>query len=333
MNLSSNSLENVDSSDVFEGLRRLKVLKLSRNNLHECNKPLEESSSPFSKLIELTHLDLSENNFTTLHENIFVGLRNLAMLDLRWNKIKMTRENFPPDEFKPINSLKELRLGGNFDVTKGRHDCFDADDDFYADAGADSDDDDDDDDEDIETNPNNDYVDASDFTDNDNDKYAENEEEEDDDDNAEADSDTEYRYDDEEADENAMAAYPDKALRVLTSLETLTMNGLINISLPEELGSMLSLRNLSLSGMRRAGFCNLGVVNDSTFQHAPPMLKMLNISGCNITKLTNTSLLPFKKTLKVLDLSANQRLGFHMLGEALYSFRGKNRKHAQSAWR
>ena len=61
----------------------------------------------------LVYLKLSHNELRRLPEEAFIGLENLAVLDLSNNNLGYSNVSIPPDIFKPLRNLKILNLGFN----------------------------------------------------------------------------------------------------------------------------------------------------------------------------------------------------------------------------
>ena len=85
------------------------TLLLNNNDISELQHNV------LSNLKELIHLDLSTNKLqsNTLAPDAFSALGSLQHLDLRYNYLCMTNECFPPGLYRPLNSLKVLKLTGN----------------------------------------------------------------------------------------------------------------------------------------------------------------------------------------------------------------------------
>ena len=99
--------------------------------------------------------------------------------------------------------------------------------------------------------------------------------------------------------------YPDKALRELTGLETLTLNGLPDVPLGPGFAKMTSLNTLQLSGEH----CHLGAVSGKTFASLQnTTVSHLSLRACNITKLSEDAFVPFSM-LTSLNLACNSRVG------------------------
>ena len=99
--------------------------------------------------------------------------------------------------------------------------------------------------------------------------------------------------------------YPDKALRELTGLKTLTFNGLPNVPLGPGFAKMTSLKTLQLSGEH----CHLGAVSGKTFASLQnTSVSHLSLRACNITKLYEDAFVPLSK-LTSLNLACNSRIG------------------------
>ena len=85
------------------------TLLLNNNDISELQHNV------LSNLKELIHLDLSTNKLqsNTLAPDAFSALGSLQHLDLRYNYLCMSNECFPPGLYRPLNSLKVLKLTGN----------------------------------------------------------------------------------------------------------------------------------------------------------------------------------------------------------------------------
>ena len=102
LNLSSNSIERADYSNIFAYNKNLRKLDIS------CISSKSLSKQSFNGL-NLTELHLRYCKITDLDEELFNGLVNLTVLDLCHNKIM----SLPDDIFKNLTNLKYLDLSSN----------------------------------------------------------------------------------------------------------------------------------------------------------------------------------------------------------------------------
>ncbi|KAL8601474.1 hypothetical protein ACOMHN_000416 [Nucella lapillus] len=114
--------------------------------------------------------------------------------------------------------------------------------------------------------------------------------------------------------------YPDQALSKLTSLRSLSIDGLPHVDLGPGFHNMTSLTKLSISGLN-GGYCSVKSLTKDTFFSMPTSLRHLNLSGCNLVHIEKNA---FRTVghVQVLDLSFNTDLGFDTLGEAFYGLQG-----------
>ena len=135
IDLQNSELASIDfyfSQSLFKGLRKLRTLKLSNNgkldNWNILSKSLFEdtllselflsncgigksslSGATFNGLVQLSFLDLSNNNLLTLPRDVFQTVINLQTLDLSSNSLV----SFDEMAFSNLSLLKELYLGKN----------------------------------------------------------------------------------------------------------------------------------------------------------------------------------------------------------------------------
>ncbi|KAK7483798.1 hypothetical protein BaRGS_00025014 [Batillaria attramentaria] len=118
--------------------------------------------------------------------------------------------------------------------------------------------------------------------------------------------------------------YPDKALSDLTSLESLSVDGLPDVEFGLGFDSLTRLQNLSLSGMG-GGYCVVNILRNETLHHLPASLQVLRMANCNISNIEPDAFRTLQN-LELLDLSHNPDLGFDTLGEAFFSLQGSSLK-------
>ncbi|KAK7482591.1 hypothetical protein BaRGS_00026192 [Batillaria attramentaria] len=106
--------------------------------------------------------------------------------------------------------------------------------------------------------------------------------------------------------------YPDEALSRLPSLRQLYIDGLANRTFGPGFLSLTNLSTLSLSG--KSGYCGMSTLTRETFANVPHVQR-LNLSDCVIVHLAPDTFSSVK-SLRDLDLSFNQALGFDDLGDA-----------------
>lgn len=113
--------------DSFKGLTRLRWLYISGDNIHQLNpdqfkyNPILEklimfhnvitlpSSGPLLNSISLRELWLGRCDITSIPNEVFSGLPNLELLDLRGNNIQVLRQKV----FQTLKNLKTLYLDDN----------------------------------------------------------------------------------------------------------------------------------------------------------------------------------------------------------------------------
>ena len=98
----NSSLSRVSRNN-FEGLKQLKFLNLSHNNI------LHIEPDAFDDLEMLESLDLSDNNMEFIEENLLYKLKSLKKLNLSGNKLHYLH----PKTFKHLENLENLTLDGN----------------------------------------------------------------------------------------------------------------------------------------------------------------------------------------------------------------------------
>ncbi|KAL3647715.1 hypothetical protein CASFOL_008683 [Castilleja foliolosa] len=104
LTLSRNNFTGEISKDIFQSMKKLRILDLSDNGF---NGNIPES---IGNLSELLKIDLSFNGFSGKIPEIFKGLKNLELLDLSYNNFG----NFGlPLFLAEMPSLKEVYLSGN----------------------------------------------------------------------------------------------------------------------------------------------------------------------------------------------------------------------------
>ncbi|XP_015595109.1 toll-like receptor 6 [Cephus cinctus] len=104
IHLQNNSLS-VLAPGLFEGLKQLVTLDLSKNSLTST----WFGSNTFSGLIRLVLLDLSHNKIASLDPVLFKDLYTVQILDLHDNEL----ESIPADTFSPMSNLHTLVLTNN----------------------------------------------------------------------------------------------------------------------------------------------------------------------------------------------------------------------------
>ncbi|XP_019646201.1 PREDICTED: toll-like receptor 13 [Branchiostoma belcheri] len=105
VNLSWNNITNL-SNHSFRGLRNLKSLDLSYNNLTTIER-IDKVHIP--GLDQLTYLDLSHNDITTIKQSAFRELSRLSFLDLSYNLV----QNIVEKTFEGLGNLTHLNLAFN----------------------------------------------------------------------------------------------------------------------------------------------------------------------------------------------------------------------------
>jgi Leucine-rich repeat (LRR) protein len=80
----NNQIDYINAS-VFKGLDSLKDLNLLNNNLN-----MLDDKWTFANLTQLENIDLRYNNLTSIHVDIFIGLKNLKYVQLEFNPIAFT---------------------------------------------------------------------------------------------------------------------------------------------------------------------------------------------------------------------------------------------------
>lgn len=103
LNLSFNSLSPSLPKSAFKGLKKLKLLDLSGNNLTTLDR------SDFLELNTLMTLNLSQNSLTKLPSSIFARTAQLVHLDLSYNLFKEVDSYF----LKPLRFLRVINFGSN----------------------------------------------------------------------------------------------------------------------------------------------------------------------------------------------------------------------------
>ena len=100
--------------------------------------------------------------------------------------------------------------------------------------------------------------------------------------------------------------YPDTALAQLSTLETLSMNGLPDIPLGPGFAKMTSLRSLELSGRH----CHLGELSRGTFASLKnTSLRSLSVRACDVSGIDRRALTPLS-SLDTLNLACNEDIGW-----------------------
>lgn len=104
LDLSNNALDIIPSwAFSGSGLRKLKILSLSKNNIQKLD------ANVFKGLKVLENLDLSFNYIKQIKSEIFIGLPNLLILNLSHNLIEKIRDEY----FSEFEELRELDLSYN----------------------------------------------------------------------------------------------------------------------------------------------------------------------------------------------------------------------------
>ncbi len=113
INLSNNLIDKVNvnvfnSLDILENDKlnyMISLIKIYLNN----NVLRHIDSNAFKGLVNLSMLDLSDNQITSLESNLFNSLINLKEIILRWNYL----EKLQPILFKGLYKLQLIDLTGN----------------------------------------------------------------------------------------------------------------------------------------------------------------------------------------------------------------------------
>lgn len=103
LNFSFNSLSPSLPKSAFKGLKKLKLLDLSGNNLTTLDR------SDFLEVTTLMTLNLSRNSLTKLPSSIFARTAQLVHLDLSHNLLKEVDSYF----LKPLRFLRVINFGNN----------------------------------------------------------------------------------------------------------------------------------------------------------------------------------------------------------------------------
>lgn len=101
LNLSKMSLRDLNNG-LFKGLGNLKKLNLSQNEIN--SESIEKTA--FFDLLNLNHLDLSNNQLSKIEPDMFSGMPNLAELNLSHNSLCHIEKN----GFASLKLLKSLNL-------------------------------------------------------------------------------------------------------------------------------------------------------------------------------------------------------------------------------
>jgi Leucine-rich repeat (LRR) protein len=105
INLASNRIG--DINEIFSKLENLSVLNLENNSISQITE------AAFNNLKSLDSLDLSYNHIKSLPSNVFKDLSNLQQLDLSYNNITQIDDNY----FNGLFKIKSLYLSNN-QITK-----------------------------------------------------------------------------------------------------------------------------------------------------------------------------------------------------------------------
>ena len=112
---------------------------------------------------------------------------------------------------------------------------------------------------------------------------------------------------------NGHVGYPDSALGELTSLETLTMNGIPDVPLGPRFARMTSLKSLEFSGK----YCKLGTVSKKTFASLEiTNVTQLSLRSCNVTNLVSDAFTPLSGLMS-LNLACNDLIGLEAATKAV----------------
>lgn len=118
LDLGQNSLQEINSS-AFEGLEKLRILKIDRNELRRVPQIFSNGTPKHfgqlppqfgtTRLTTLIELFMGMNPIDSLEKNAFSALINLAILDLKGCHLN----SVDPDAFRGLSHLKKLILSDN----------------------------------------------------------------------------------------------------------------------------------------------------------------------------------------------------------------------------
>ncbi|KAL3851918.1 hypothetical protein ACJMK2_015613 [Sinanodonta woodiana] len=108
-------------------------------------------------------------------------------------------------------------------------------------------------------------------------------------------------------------SYPDKALGLVKSLQTLSLDGLVNSTFGPGFRNLVNLTTVIFSGEENVGYCGINTISSDMFKNVP-YIKNLIIQKCRIERIEEHAFSPLSQ-LHLLDLSGNKKMG--MEGAAL----------------